>query len=71
LLLSLRQKCSGRGGTLAEGKLEGDSVVCPWHGSRFSLETGEAINGPSAFPQPRLETRVRNGQIEVRRTTSG
>jgi nitrite reductase/ring-hydroxylating ferredoxin subunit len=41
-------------------------VVCPWHASRFSLRTGEVLDGPAAFPQPCLETRTRSGKIEVR-----
>ena len=56
------------GGPLSEGKLEGDTVVCPWHASRFTLASGEVVDGPSAFPQPCLKTRIRDGQIEVKTT---
>lgn len=63
---ALAETCAHMGGPLAQGTLEGDSVRCPWHGSRYSLETGEVLEGPSAFPQPCLETRIRDGQIEVR-----
>ncbi len=54
-------------GPLSEGKLEGDTVVCPYHFSRFALEDGRVIDGPAVHPQPCLEVRTRNGQIEVRR----
>jgi len=64
----LAETCAHLGGPLAQGKLEGDTVVCPWHASRFSLRSGEAVDGPSAFPQPCLQTRTRNGKIEVRTT---
>jgi nitrite reductase/ring-hydroxylating ferredoxin subunit/uncharacterized membrane protein len=63
---ALAETCSHLGGPLAEGRLQDDSVVCPWHGSRFSLETGRVLDGPATFPQPCLETRIRDGQIEVR-----
>jgi nitrite reductase/ring-hydroxylating ferredoxin subunit/uncharacterized membrane protein len=56
------------GGPLSEGKLEGATVRCPWHGSRFSLEDGRVLEGPSVHAQPVLEVRVRDGQIEVRRS---
>lgn len=59
--------CSHFGGPLSEGEMEGCTVRCPWHGSRFSLEDGSVIDGPSTHPQPSLETRVRDGHIEVRR----
>jgi nitrite reductase/ring-hydroxylating ferredoxin subunit/uncharacterized membrane protein len=62
----LSETCAHLGGPLSEGKLEGRTIVCPWHASRFDLATGEAIDGPTAFPQPCLETRTRKGQIEVR-----
>ena len=63
---ALAHKCSHLGGPLSEGKLEGDVVQCPWHGSRFNVRDGSVVDGPATFPQPRLETRVREGQIEVR-----
>lgn len=65
-IFALAQSCSHLGGPLSEGKLEGASVRCPWHGSRFALEDGAVLEGPAAFPQPCFETRVRAGQIEVR-----
>jgi nitrite reductase/ring-hydroxylating ferredoxin subunit/uncharacterized membrane protein len=63
---ALAETCSHLGGPLAEGELRGDSVVCPWHGSRFALVDGRVLDGPSSFPQPCLQVRVRDGQIEVR-----
>ncbi len=58
--------CNHFSGPLEEGAREGDTVVCPWHKSRFDLCTGEAIDGPAVFPQSRYETRVREGRIEVK-----
>ena len=58
--------CGHFGGPLEEGDREGDTVVCPWHKSRFDLCSGEAIDGPAVFPQPRYETRIRDGRIEVK-----
>lgn len=63
---ALAHTCSHLGGPLSEGTLEGDIVQCPWHGSRFSVKDGTVVDGPATFPQPCFETRVRDGQIEVR-----
>lgn len=63
---ALVETCAHMGGPLAEGTLIDGSVRCPWHGSRYALEDGRVLDGPSAFPQPCFETRVRDGQIEVR-----
>ncbi len=62
---ALAESCSHLGGPLAEGRLEGDGIVCPWHGSRFALADGRVLDGPATAPQPCFATRVRNGMIEV------
>ncbi len=38
--LAVDNLCPHRGGPLAEGVVEGNIVVCPWHGWRFDLCTG-------------------------------
>jgi nitrite reductase/ring-hydroxylating ferredoxin subunit/uncharacterized membrane protein len=62
---ALASTCTHLGGPLAEGSREGDTVTCPWHGSRFDLRTGAVVEGPAVFVQPRLEARVRDQRIEV------
>jgi len=66
-LFAMAETCSHFSGPLSEGKLEGDSIVCPYHSSRFALEDGRVLNGPAVHPQPCLEVRALNGVIEVRR----
>lgn len=63
---AIARECSHLGGPLDEGQLENCSVTCPWHGSTFALDSGHILAGPATFPQPVYETRVRDGQIEVR-----
>lgn len=63
---ALAETCAHLGGPLAEGTLEGDSIVCPWHGSRFSLEDGRVLDGPATWDQPCFTARIREGQVEVR-----
>ncbi len=65
-IYALADSCSHMGGPLNEGKLDGNCVVCPWHGSKFSMDSGRVVDGPATFPQPLLEARVRQGQVEVR-----
>ena len=63
---ALADQCAHLGGPLSEGSLDDVSIRCPWHGSRFALEDGAVLEGPSTFTQPCFETRVRDGKIEVR-----
>jgi len=64
---AIGERCSHLGGPLAEGEVQDDAIVCPWHGSRFALEDGRVLDGPATMPQPCFETRVREGFVEVRR----
>ena len=63
---ALAHSCAHLGGPLSEGTLKEGSVVCPWHGSEFALDTGRVLNGPATQNQPCLITRERDGRIEVK-----
>lgn len=57
--------CPHAGGPLGDGLLEGDRVVCPWHGWSYDLGSGASnVNpetGVAVFP-----VRVREGRLEAR-----
>jgi nitrite reductase/ring-hydroxylating ferredoxin subunit/uncharacterized membrane protein len=63
---ALADSCAHLGGPLADGQLDDVAIRCPWHGSRFALDDGAVLEGPSTFPQPCFDVRVRAGQIEIR-----
>ena len=65
-LCALSAVCSHAGGPLAEGRLEGSVVTCPWHGSQFDLKDGTVLRGPATFPQPPLVVQERDGVVEGR-----
>lgn len=39
-------KCPHMGGDLSKGRLDGKNVICPRHGSKFDITTGNCIKGP-------------------------
>jgi nitrite reductase/ring-hydroxylating ferredoxin subunit/uncharacterized membrane protein len=65
-IYALTETCPHLGGPLSEGKLVGDAIECPWHGSQLALEDGHVVNGPTTYPARCFEVRVRGGYIEVR-----
>jgi nitrite reductase/ring-hydroxylating ferredoxin subunit/uncharacterized membrane protein len=74
-VFALAESCAHLGGPLSEGELSSDDenvpqITCPWHGSTFAMDTGRIISGPSAYPQPCYDTRIRDGQVEVRPHTA-
>jgi nitrite reductase/ring-hydroxylating ferredoxin subunit/uncharacterized membrane protein len=65
-IFALGEKCSHVGGPLSEGQIKGDTVQCPWHGSRFCLADGSVVDGPATHPQPTLDVLTKDGQVFVR-----
>jgi nitrite reductase/ring-hydroxylating ferredoxin subunit/uncharacterized membrane protein len=63
---ALSDRCAHRGGPLHEGTIADGCVRCPRHGSVFRLQDGSVVEGPSAYPQPAWDARVRDGRVEVR-----
>ncbi|GAB7144193.1 Rieske 2Fe-2S domain-containing protein [Mycobacterium riyadhense] len=57
--------CPHLAAPMADGWVDRGRIVCPWHGSRFALETGEVLRGPSATPLPCYQARLVDGTIEV------
>jgi nitrite reductase/ring-hydroxylating ferredoxin subunit/uncharacterized membrane protein len=66
-LYAISAVCPHAGGPLEEGTLDGRTVICPWHASQFDLADGSIVHGPATVKPPLYETRVENGQVEVRR----
>lgn len=50
--------CTHQGGPLCEGDLEGDKIICPWHGAEFDVKTGNVLGPPA-------EESVRSYRVEV------
>ncbi len=38
--------CPHEGGPLQDGEVDGDTVICPWHGYDFNLKTGACSVDP-------------------------
>lgn len=66
-VVGLADRCTHRGAPLDEGTVEGDCLVCPWHGSEFDLHDGSVRRGPATRPQPSFEVRERAGRVQIRR----
>ncbi len=58
--------CTHDAGQLTGGTVDGDEIVCPRHGARFSIRTGAALSAPAYEPTDTFPTRVENGVLQVR-----
>lgn len=43
-------RCRHQLGDLSKGTLDADGcLVCPWHGARYDLDSGQMVSGPHGF----------------------
>ena len=57
--------CTHRGGPLSQGKVEGWTVTCPWHGAKFDIRTGNVLTPPAPAPVPSYKVVVEDGEIKL------
>lgn len=57
--------CTHDGGPLGEGKLDDGQIICPRHGARFDLRTGDALTLPAFEPVPIYQVKIENGDLLV------
>jgi nitrite reductase/ring-hydroxylating ferredoxin subunit len=61
---AMHNSCLHRGGPVATGKLEGDTITCPWHGYQYDVTSGQLLlDRHACLPTYRVE--VRDGQVYV------
>jgi nitrite reductase/ring-hydroxylating ferredoxin subunit/multimeric flavodoxin WrbA len=57
--------CNHVGGPLGEGQLDGEYVVCPWHGWKFHRISGAGEPGFEQDRVPGHEVRIEHGRVLV------
>jgi 3-phenylpropionate/trans-cinnamate dioxygenase ferredoxin subunit len=63
---AIYDECSHAEIPLSEGEVDGCTVECWLHGSRFDLRTGEPTGLPATEPVPVYPVEVRDGDVYVR-----
>jgi nitrite reductase/ring-hydroxylating ferredoxin subunit len=49
-LRAVSSRCRHQLADLSDGSLDKSGcLVCPWHGSRYDLDSGEMVSGPKGF----------------------
>ena len=64
-LYCLAARCTHAGAPLAEGKLIGDVLICPWHGSNFRVTDGTVLKGPAEKPLKVYQATVKGDYLVV------
>ena len=57
--------CSHARVLLSKGKLRGTTIICPLHGARFDITSGQCLGGPTQQPITRYRAQVETSGIMV------
>jgi len=57
--------CTHDQGPLGEGEVEDYEIICPRHGARFDIRTGEVLALPAVQDVPTYPVRVNEGMVEI------
>ena len=65
-LYAFEDRCTHDDSPFDDAPIEDCEIICPRHGARFSLQTGQALSPPAYEPLRIFEVREHGGRIEVR-----
>ena len=63
---AIENVCTHDGGVLTGGEVDGNVIICPRHGARFSIITGEVLSPPAYEDLPTFPVRIEAGIVQVR-----
>ena len=63
---AIADECSHDGSPFGESKLDGFEVICPRHGARFDVRSGDVTAPPAVVPVDKYELKVEGNDILVR-----
>ena len=62
---AIEDRCTHDDGPLADGELDGYTVMCPRHGAKFDIRSGEALSAPAFKGVPTYQIKVEDGAVYV------
>ena len=62
---AIHDVCSHSAVSLSEGEVDGCTVECWLHGSRFDLRTGRPLDPPATRPVPVYPVQIEDGSVYV------
>jgi len=62
-VVALDGTCPHAGGPLAEGVLDGDRVICPWHKAAFCIRDGHVVDPPALDDLTPIAIECRDGAV--------
>jgi 3-phenylpropionate/trans-cinnamate dioxygenase ferredoxin subunit len=69
LLYAVENRCTHDGQSLTGAEIEACEIICPRHGARFCLRSGEALTPPAYEALRTFKVREEHGRILLERPT--
>jgi 3-phenylpropionate/trans-cinnamate dioxygenase ferredoxin component len=65
-LYAFEDRCTHDDSPFDDAPIEDCEIICPRHGARFSLRSGEALSPPAYEPLRIFQVREVDGRVQVR-----
>jgi len=62
---AIENVCSHDGGEIASGDLENGEIICPRHGARFCIKTGDVKSPPAYEGVESYAVRIENNIVQI------
>lgn len=63
---AIEDVCTHDGAEIASGELNGDEIICPRHGARFCVKTGQVKCAPAYENVATFPVQVLEGRVQIR-----
>jgi 3-phenylpropionate/trans-cinnamate dioxygenase ferredoxin subunit len=64
-IYAIEDVCTHDDGPLGEGEIEDHEIICPRHGARFNIQTGEVITLPAVIGVKTYPIKVKDKMILI------
>ena len=64
-IFAIGDVCSHDNGPVGDGEIEENEIICPRHGARFDIRTGNTTSLPALVDIPAYSVRVVEGMVQI------
>ena len=64
-IYAIEDVCTHDNGPLGEGEIEDDEIICPRHGARFNIQTGEVLTLPAVVGVRTYPIKIEGNRILI------
>ena len=66
-IYAMTSTCTHRGGPLDEGELDGNTIICPWHGGQFDATTGKVVGPPPKKDEIPFDVQIQGSDVLLKK----